>query len=345
MVHWKELKAIKESGFDIEKHPEMFLGLNGKIITNDWCIFDNPYGIGYIEKNLTVSDPRVLDLMMLQWRLYSQFAPQMNGSNLLYNRDFPWYDSYELTKTYQDTNQLRTALFELFYLPSSTFSIKDQKKVFGIEAVRTGLQQAYEEYKTIADLYPNGKVQTKYLGLRSPKFFYYDWLDDRWHHGLNNTVSQFVDGWNDSNVRHGPDTITYDWINQSYGFDQFLTKNWKYWDIVKFIVGYERWNPEAGLEAYGISYTMPAVLRMAGFPVNHINIEPTPLGASSGEPAVGLPLYIAESMKKEFPNSHILFGPGDTFGLYSSGDGLIKDGIKEVYVLLGDENIYLMKKD
>ncbi|MBO3798072.1 MAG: hypothetical protein JTT13_04325 [Candidatus Brockarchaeota archaeon] len=261
------LKRIKESGFEIEKHPEMFLGLNGKVIANAWCFFnDSPYySIAAREKEMNnreikITDEEVLKAMMLQWDLYSKFAPQLGGGEKLYNRDFPWYNSTQLKALYPDKNELRVALFKLFFLPETTYSMKEGKGVFGIKAAETSLREAMEEYETIARLYPNGKIQTKFLGERSPRFFYYDWLDDRWHHGLSNTVSQFVGGWDDSKVQHGPETITYDWIENQNGLDQFLTRNWKYWDLVKFIIGYERWNPKGGAhEAEGIAYIMPAV--------------------------------------------------------------------------------------
>ncbi|MEM4228493.1 MAG: hypothetical protein QXZ66_01840 [Thermoproteota archaeon] len=279
------LKRIKESGFEIEKHPEMFLGLNGKVIANAWCFFnDSPYySIAAREKEMNnrvikITDEEVLKAMMLQWDLYSKFTSQLNGSEKLYNRDFPWYNSTQLKALYPDKNELRVALFKLFFLPETTYSMKEGKGVFGIKAAETSLREAMEEYETIARLYPNGKIQTKFLGERSPRFFYYDWLDDRWHHGLSNTVSQFVGGWDDSKVQHGPETITYDWIENQNGLDQFLTRNWRYWDLVKFIIGYERWNPNTGDEVEGIAYIMPAVLRMAGFPNYCLVISPTPLG-------------------------------------------------------------------
>ncbi|MEM2050547.1 MAG: hypothetical protein QXZ66_01845 [Thermoproteota archaeon] len=66
---------------------------------------------------------------------------------------------------------------------------------------------------------------------------------------------------------------------------------------------------------------------------------------------------MVEAMKREFPNSNILFGPGYTFGLFSCGDGLIKErgiddlhkpienGITKVWQWLGDKRVYLMKRD
>ncbi|MEM2941514.1 MAG: hypothetical protein QW304_08200, partial [Thermoproteota archaeon] len=81
------LKRIKESGFEIEKHPEMFMGLNGKVIANAWCFFnDSPYySVAAREKEMNnrmikITDEEVLNAMMLQWDLYSKFTPQLNGS-------------------------------------------------------------------------------------------------------------------------------------------------------------------------------------------------------------------------------------------------------------------------
>ena len=233
----------------------MFLGLNGKIIANSYSIFDNPYGINYYEKNLTASDKRILDLILLQWNLYSQFAPQLGGEDKLYNRDFPWYNSTELTKLYPDKNELRIALFKLFYLPAATFSIKDDKVVTGIEGARIDLLQSYDEYKKIVSLYPNGTIGR---WNEDPRVFYKGWLADRFNHGLSNTVGEYV-GFDNATIQYFVDKIDWDEIefqnkiDQSYGLDQFLTKNWKHWDLVKFIVGYERWRPYGEVEE--IKYT------------------------------------------------------------------------------------------
>ena len=361
----KLLSMINESGFDIKNHPEMFLGLNGKIITNNWCIFDDPYGISYYDKGLTASDKRVLDLIKLQWDLYSQFSTQHNGSNLLYNRDFPWYNSTQLRASYTDANgqvdmnAVKNALFNLFYIPGQTYSTTEKaeggfmKSLYGIEGVKTSLLQTFDAYnKNIVGLYPNGKVQTTFLGERSPRFFYYDELDDRWHHGLNNTVSQLVGGWDDTKVNHG-ENITYDWIESQNGLDQFLTKNWAYWDLVKFIEGYTRYK-------FGeLSNIDGNILRMAGFPANYLIINPTPLGASQREFSVNLPPYVARTMQKQFQGSNILLGSGYDFGLFSCGDGLVKErgiddtllgkpidnGILEVFKRIGNNRAYLMKRD
>ncbi|MBO3840763.1 MAG: hypothetical protein JTT17_08130 [Candidatus Brockarchaeota archaeon] len=360
------LKRIKESGFEIEKHPEMFMGLNGKVIANAWCFFnDSPYySVAAREKEMNnrvikITDEEVLNAMMLQWDLYSKFTPQFNGSEKLYNRDFPWYNSAQLKALYPDKNELRVALFKLFYLPETTYSMKEGKRVFGVKAVETSLKEAMEEYETIARLYPNGKIGK---WNEDPREYFYFWLIDRGCHGLSNTVKQFV-GLNGTELHKVYLDCFYkgipNWFTQvgNYnGLDQFLTRNWKYWDLVKFIIGYERWN-RAASEVEDIPFIMPAVLRMAGFPNYCLVISPTPLGASGIEWAVALPPHMVEAMKREFPNSNILFGPGYTFGLFSCADGLIKErgiddlhkpienGITKVWQWIGDKRVYLMKRD
>jgi hypothetical protein len=109
------------------------------------------------------------------------------------------------------------------------------------------------------------------------------------------------------------------------GITQYLKKNWKYWDLVKFIAGYERWNPNGGTEENGIAYLIPQTLKAFGFPEIHITIDPEPLGASGSEWSVSLPKYVSDSLKNDFPGSKILFGPGNTLGLYSCGDALSKE--------------------
>ena len=356
------LKRIKESGFNILGHPEMLLGLNGKVIANAWCIFnDSPYySIAGIEKKINnrvikVSDEDVLNLMMLQWDLYSQFSPQRNGSNLLYNRDFPWYNSSELKALYPDKNELRVALFNLFYLPSATYSMKEGKRVFGIKAGETSLLEAKKEYETISSLYPSGKIGK---WSEDPRDYYYGWLGDRAGNGLNNTVAQYL-GIDPGLVFRVKNWV--EWLREvkdNNGIDGYLTRNWKYWDLVKFIVGYERWNPKGGAhEIEGIAYIIPETLRMFGFPTDLTIISPAPLGAGGSEWSISLPYPIVESMEKNFPDSNILIGPGYTFGLYSCGDGLIKErgiddlhkpienGITKVFKWIGEKRVYLMKRD
>jgi hypothetical protein len=412
----RHLKLIMESGFNILEHPEMFEGLNGKIIANAYSIFDAKYGVNYAEQTLNRRtlkpvDNDVWDLITLQWSLYSNKAPQLGGGDKLYNRDFPWYDSDKLDTLYRDPNTRRQALFFLFYIDNGTFdmerarkfhsltltlprevstdlyellmwqrtapgtyyqpiypnytahSIDDilkwidlvtyEKKLIdentaeklknevktlppkltpvGVEGAKTALIQAEKEYEAISKLYPDGKIG---IWNEDPRNFYYGWLVDRQNHGLSNTVYQYI-GIKLGEYRNDDEFIQL--VNQRNAIDQYITKNWEYWDLVKFAMGYERWNEVnfAGMiERHTINYGIPQTLKAFGFPVYWVRIEPNPPGSANYEWVVSLPDYVASKLKSEF-NDEIAIGPANGFGLYLCIDGLIKDGLKEIFGFSG----------
>jgi hypothetical protein len=354
----RHMKLIRDSGFDILSHPEMFEGLNGKIIANAYSIFDAKYGINYAEqtldgRTLKPADKDVWDLIMLQWNLYSNKAPQLGGGDKLYNRDFPWYDSDKLDVLYQDPNTRRQALLFLFHLDNGTFDMEKGKTVVGVEGARTALIQAEKEYEKISKLYPNGKVILPYTRIPAdPRGVYYDWVNDRGFHGLWNTHIQFI-GMDPQTLLDINRNSPYEyWGNpQKYvenynGVDQYITKNWKYWDLVKFVMGHERWK-EADIigmiEPHTVNYSIPQTLKAFGFPTYFGGIEPAPVGAGEYEWVVSLPDYISNKLKGEF-NDKIIIGPANGFGLYFSKDGLIKDGISEIFGFSGGTGLLADKE-
>ena len=354
----KHMKLIIDSGFDILNHPEMFEGLNGKIIANAYSIFDAKYGINYAEqtlngRSLKLTDEDVWDLIVLQWNLYSNKAPQLGGENKLYNRDFPWYDSGKLDVLYQDANTRRQALLFLFHLDNGTFDMEKGKVVVGIEGAKTALIQAEKEYEVISRLYPDGKIILRTGISADPRAVYYAWVNDRGFHGLWNTHIQFL-GMDPQTlldiIRNYPYEYWSDpqkYVENFKGVDQYITKNWKYWDLVKFAMGYERWRnsyvPNMSAEELGINYTIPQTLKAFGFPTYWVRIEPTPIGAANYEWVVSLPDYIANKLKSEF-NDKITIGPANGFGLYLCKDGLIKDGISEILGFSGGTGLLADKK-
>jgi hypothetical protein len=277
---------------------------------------------------------------MLQWNLYSNKAPQLGGGNKLYNRDFPWYDSDKLDALYQDANTRRQALLFLFHIDNGTFDMEKGKVVVGIEGAKTALIQAEKEYEAISRLYPDGKIGR---WNEDPRNFYYGWLVDRQNNGLSNTVYQYI-GIKLGEYRNDDEFIQL--VNQRNAIDQYITKNWKYWDLVKFVMGYERWNKTnfPGMyERYTINYTIPQTLKAFGFPDYWVRIEPTPIGAANYEWVVSLPDYIANKLKSEF-NDKIAIGPANGFGLYLCKDGLIKDGISEIFGFSGGTGLLADKQ-
>jgi hypothetical protein len=181
-------------------------------------------------------------------------------------------------------------------------------------------------------------------------------LDDRYHHGLSDTVDQFIGGWEDSKF-HNP-YGNMEWLQSKNGIDQFLTNHWKPWDLIKFIYAYERynggeWNGEIETERYGL----PIAFKAFGIPHGashetwipgiHINYSPKLIhaGASSREWSVTLPDYVTNNLKSKFPD--VVVGYGNYFGLYSCKDGLIKDSseVNEILQWIRDAKyICLWKK-
>jgi len=346
----KQMYLINQTGFPIIRHPEVFEGLNGKIIANAYSLFDAKYGISYMEKEvnnrtITPTDKDVWDLIMLQWELYSDKA---FNKSALYNRDFPWYNSTQLDNLYQDKNTRRQALLFLFYLPNTTWDLENQTKVFGIEGAKVSLIQADKEYQKISELYPDGKLTHDIWGEVDLRWYYYDWVTDRCtplSHPprLVETGKQYVgiyaDQLWDIITKHPLDYWNY--LKDYDGLDQYLTKNWQYWDLVKAIASYERWNPNV-TEANTDQYITPQVLRMFGFPVERLGVG---YPWDYAEWSVTLPYHLANEIKSKWGNQ-VLIGPGNIFGLYSCKYGLTKDGISNVFLRVGPSEIkiYLMKE-
>ncbi len=102
---------------------------------------------------------------------------------------------------------------------------------------------------------------------------------------------------------------------------------------------------KAGTENFAEFYVTTSVLKMFGFPEWDIGFDPYKPGAGSGEWGVSLPDYVAEGLVKHFGADKVLIGPGNLFGLISDKDGLIKDGIKDVWINLKGKLVYLKKRD
>jgi hypothetical protein len=281
---------------------------------------------------------------MLQWNLYSNKAPQLGGENKLYNRDFPWYDPDKLDALYQDANTRRQALLFLFHLDNGTFDMEREKRIVGIEGARIALIQAEKEYEAISKLYPDGKVKHEIWGNVPAWWYYYDFIEDRGVHGLENTHLQYVglkplELWN---IMTSDPENTWNKIKDLNGVNQYITKNWKYWDLVKFVMGYERWAKGGSVKGMDemdtINYSIPQALKAFGFPTYWVRIEPYPIGAANYEWVVSLPDYIANKLKSEF-NDKIIIGPANGFGLY-----LCIDGLKEIFGFSGGTGLLADKR-
>ncbi|MEZ0345358.1 MAG: hypothetical protein ABWK01_02250, partial [Infirmifilum sp.] len=257
---------------------------------------------------------------------------------------FHYWDSDLLRKEIADRTNRKVALFYLADIPSATFDYSieegnmdyntflDKGVVIGMDAMIKFVEQLPIMYEKIKSLYPDGKVKTKFLGELSLPSFYDGWLADRWGHGLSHTVEQYV------------------------SIDQFLTKNWEAWKLVKAIYGYKRCPLDPLNEWDGYSYSLPLYFKAFGIPhgadffalATGLQIEiPRELiykGAPDGEWSVSLPDHVVSSLKQNFPN--IVIGYGNYFGLFSCKEGLEKDGAFSIFQQIRDwdERVWLWRK-
>ena len=349
------LFMLSQQGINIASYPELHEAINMKIFSNNWSIFDANYGINYYEKQngneLKPDKQEVKDLIMLQWQHQSNFTPQFGDANLLYNRSFPWYNSNELSQLYPDEETRRQALFLLFFLPAATYNVSKQKIETGLQGAKTSIEQAAYYCDIISQLYPDGTVGQ---WNDDPRWFYYSWLVDRGSYTndiprLRETVKQFVGMYAEElhNIitQHPQDFLQY--ILQYNGIDQYLHKHanyGKHWDLAKFIMGYGRWL-DTGIEEHGINFFIPDLFRYFGYPTAHTYIYPSPPGTGTYEWAISLPQYIVDELNANFGQDNLVFGHGNTFGLFNCKAGLVQDGVNEIAFKLGSlspaSNTYL----
>ena len=342
---WMIANLLKERP-EIISQPQKYEWINRMIQQIAWNIFEMEFGPGYWDwKNYKSIDPEVWEVI-LPFHDYMDSLPsklEKDGIGII----FPYYDSNLLKEYIADKANRTIALFHLANLLAKTIDIEFAKNYIkeyrektgregipsdlkekslrkGIKGMKLFVEQLPNKYEEIVNLYPYGRVG---IYNSDPRMFYDDWLHDRYHHSLSNTVRQFV-GFKDSDTfSNFPEFRKL--ISMRNGIDQLLSKNYPKWDLIKFIYGYERcYCGRYGGEAELYFYILPLVYKAFGIPYGEIGIEPVPFGTID-EWAVFLPDNIIQLLKQNFGN--IAIGYGNLIGLYSCKDGLEKDGIKELY--------------
>jgi len=240
--------------------------------------------------------------------------------------------------------------------------------IMGIDAMKKFIEQLPSEYEEIVSKYYSSELVPLYLPPDGNSWvygtwkdralmWYANWLGDRGNHGLANTVSQFI-GIDYPTAREMMDKFEQIIEDTNInGITQFLKKVWKYWDLVKFIYGYERgrardWGGEWEMYRFGLpiafkAFGIPHGARPYGLgeglmiPPNRDLIY---AGAPSVEWSVSLPDRVVDSLKQNFSNSNIVIGYGNYFGLYSCKDGLERDGATGIYQAIRNMDVYFWKK-
>ena len=342
----EHLKRIRDEGINILKYPEMLEGIGIKTWSNLFWTFDYPYGIAYMEKklrnvDLTLDNDTLWDLYLLQFNYYWNATPQagnVSGIPLFYR----WYNSSLLREDYPNETDRRMAGLWGFRLPAKTVDLKKGRgkegEVFGINAAHTFLRQIQEKKEEILP-----KLNDPYWKDRTLDYFA-AWLADRANHGLENTISQFI-GYNFSRAKEKREDLSEIIMNMSNpGIIQTLRRyDPQLADKIIFLLGYARQDSWGG-DTWVTYYGAPTMLGIFLIPHSRMGVGPRPPGTLD-DWTISIPYSTLKKVYEKFSNSLILIGPGNMLGIYSGGNGLIKDGINMAAQAIGDYLIYLMKLD
>jgi hypothetical protein len=324
---------------ELVDQPKKFEWINKMMQEVSFCIFDDPWGPKKYNEYYKPTDEVIWKDVILPFHDYMDNLPknlQRDGLPITLH----YWDSDLLDQEIKDKINRTIALYNLSELPSyfvkpgdyyiNEYGVYVGRKITGLEGIKAFINYLPEEYNKIASIYPWGKVEWNRYYV-SPFDKYYEWLHDRYYNGLKNTVTEFLGGW-DENKAHATFPRKYDWLENYNGVDQYLTKEWNSWRLIKFIIGY---NVVSGdyveIDKYRHGY--PLAFRAFGIPEGALkqtyhpgiyrnwthDLVHTPIG----EWAVCLPDHIAEKLKDK--KEDIVLGYGNYFGLYSLKDGLLKD--------------------
>jgi hypothetical protein len=289
---------------------------------------------------------------------------------------FPYHNSDLLRSSIPDKTNRTIALFYLADLPAKTVNqtyatelrrLAQERKITsgeydrlynekavvkGIEGMKLFVEQLPMEYEEILTRLNDPQYK------KEATLWFGQWLADRGNHGLANTVSQFIGRDYNNPAESGATMDEFIQIIEDiniHGITQFLKKNWKHWDLVKDIYGYERFAfPGGEWEMY--RYGLPLAYKAFGIPHGArpyslgegLRIPPNTELINKGAPpvewAISVPDYIVLALKQNFSASNIVIGYGNYISLFSCRDGLERDGSQDIYQLIRDKEVYLWEK-
>jgi hypothetical protein len=342
---------------ELVDQPKKFEWINKMMQEVSFCIFDDPWGPKKYGEYYKPTDEVIWKDVILPFHDYMDNLPknlQRDGLPITLH----YWDSDLLDQEIKDKTNRTIALYYLSDLPAQFVKPGDYdvygegRLTTGIEAMKSFVNYLPEEYNKIASIYPWGKV--KYAGnyYVHPDVHYYWWLHDRYHNGLKNTVTEFLGGW-DEDKAHATFPPDYSWLENYHGIDQYLTKEWGSWRLIKFIIGVPRDYDEVDGYRYGLpldyrAFGIPeGITRETAPPGIRRNWTPDLIFTMNPEWSVSLPDNIVHKLKNEFKDKELVIGYGNYFGLYSLKDGLLKDSpyFNELAQTIRDKYIIIWMKD
>ncbi len=330
---------------EIIKYPETYLALSIKVQQNMYDLVDNPVlherGEYYKPTDKIIWEKVIIP----QWKYYRDSFPQFgNVSKRIIV--FPIYDSNLLKKWIPNEDDLKIALMFFWNVYIDRRGIADIDKfiegmkkppkerkwdeifVFhkGLDGMIYTIEQLPRVYNDVINAYNKDK---------SLKVHYYGWITDRGSHGLRNMQIQFL-GFDSSEWYYPgplskiPNLQLDDYIVNHYNsINSYFSKNFKYWNLIKFIYGYGEKNfgnmkiynmfAPIAFKAFGIPYVVRSVYREV-----YIN-APARYAAEYEDAIFGLPEDLLKPLK-EGKYGEVLILPGNGFAIIGSSiEGVKKD--------------------
>lgn len=324
---WAIVNLVAERP-NLADQPKKYEWANRMIQQLFWDICDNQYG-----PKKRASSGQIWEVILPFYDYMDALPAKMESAGI--GVAVPYHDSDLLMAQIPDSTDRAMVLFYLAEIPPKTVYSATNMTVSGFEGMKTFVRDLDVNFQKIMSFYPNGQISTPFMGPRSPRFFYYRWGDDRWHHGLPNTIAEFFGGWDDSKVMHtsdeqpDPKKVTFDWIPSQNGVDQLVGRNWKQWyPLVKLVFGIGRfYHPcanENEMDWEGYLYAFPSLFKAVGIPYVPCGHFVDPNGGHGEEWGIaGLPQSVVNLLEQSYPDVKV--GYGKTIGPLLCGNGVTKD--------------------
>ncbi|MEM2108147.1 MAG: hypothetical protein QXL10_02545 [Candidatus Bathyarchaeia archaeon] len=364
---WMLAEHLKRTP-EVLGHPEMYEAFGVKVQQNAFDILD------MLRDSKLVSIPTEIykptdeviwqSVIIPQWQYYWQSTPQAgNVSGRL--TVFPWYNPALMEKMIANETDRRIALMYFWELPPMTRDLDTlipRILYYGLGAMQYHIQQMPRLYQEVISKYPNGtwknpytKEDWEYMG------YYYHWVDDRGQHGLKNMMKQLF---GTDSIPH-PSLRNFDQYminNYPDSINTYLSKNFTYWDLIKFIYGYSLQYYGKDSACYHWLY-LPTAMKAFGVPHHnevvwheHYINAPGRYAAGPEDAIFGLPDSLLQPLKAGLYNETLVL-PGNGFSCIGSPlYGIRKDmeygrqdpvepnsKYIEVFLPLRDNKIYFFK--
>ncbi|MEM3162436.1 MAG: hypothetical protein QW056_05565, partial [Candidatus Bathyarchaeia archaeon] len=365
---WMMAEHLKRTP-EVIWHPEMYEAFAIKVQQNAFDILDflrDPKLVSIPTERYKPTDEVIWQTVIIpQWQYYWQSTPQAgNVSGRL--TIFPWYNSTQIEKMIANATDRRIALMYFWELPPMTRDLDTlipRILYYGFGAMQYHIQQMPRLYQEVISKYPNGTRTNPYTGeIEDYRVYYYVWVSDRAEHGLHNGGKQLLgtDIHEIPFIEHLRDIdklmLRYDSINT------YLSKNFTYWDLIKFIYGYSIQYHGKDSACYHWLY-LPTAMKAFGVPhhnevvwYEHYINAPARYAFVVEDAIFGLPDSLLQPLKAGLYNETLIL-PGNGFSCIGSPLCGIKKDMEygrqnpvgpnakyiEVFLPLRDNKIYLYK--